>query len=381
MKWQRMAAERLQELSAQFPAVAVVGSRQVGKTTLAREVFRTAAYKDLESPLVRLRFAEDPAYELKQLGDLAILDEAQTVPDVFPALRGVIDERREDRRCHFCILGSAQPALIRRVSESLAGRVGLLELDPLTPAETGLPVAAHWLAGGFPDALRGDFRTWWEPYLDTVLQRDLAVYGYRPDAFFLRRLLAMLAAQQGGLVNCSALGNSLGVNYHAVQHGLDLLEGVFLIRRLAPFFRNIRKRLVKSQRVYIRDSGLLHHLLHISTQEGLDRHPIRGASWEGFAIEDIIRRERLARPFTRFHFWRTATGQEADLVLDRGPSRIAVEFKANSAGNLHDARKLEAILDDIGAESGWLVGLGGEPAMLTPRVRSISLDAHPGWLP
>jgi len=381
MKWHRLADHRLQELSRQFPAVAVIGARQVGKTTLVREAFPFAAYKDLESPLVRLRFAEDAAYELKQLGDLAILDEAQTVPEVFTALRGAIDDRREDRRCHFCVLGSAQPALIRGVSESLAGRVGLLELDPLTPAETGLPVATHWLAGGFPDALRGNFRAWWEPYLDTVLQRDLAVYGFRPDAFFLRRLLTMLAAQQGGLVNCSALGNSLGVNYHAVQHGLDLLEGVFLIRRLPPFFRNIRKRLVKSQRIYIRDSGLLHHLLHISSSQDLDSHPIRGASWEGFALEDIIRRERLAHPFTRFHFWRTATGEEADLILDRGSSRLAIEFKANSANNPHDARKLEATLDDIGAEAGWLVGLGGESTALTPRIQSIALDLQPDWLP
>jgi predicted AAA+ superfamily ATPase len=381
MNWKRLAEQRLRDLSIQFPAVAVVGARQVGKTTLARAAFPSAAYKDLESPLLRLRFAEDPAHELNQLHDLTILDEAQTVPEIFPALRGAIDERRGARQCHFCVLGSAQPTLIRGVSESLAGRVGLLELDPLTPAETGLPTATHWLAGGFPDALRGDFRTWWEPYLGTVLQRDLAAYGFRPDALFLRRLLTMLAAQQGGLLNLSALGNSLGVSYHTVQHGLDLLEGVFLIRRLPPFFRNIRKRLVKSPRVYLRDTGLLHHLLNIPTPQDLDNHPLRGASWEGFAIEDIIRRERLTRPFTQFYFWRTATGQEADLVLDRGNRRIAIEIKANSATNLHDARKLEALLDDIGAETGWLVGLGGESTTLTERVRSISLDLHPEWLP
>ena len=381
MNWKRMAESRLLELSAQFPAVAVVGARQVGKTTLARAAFPSAIYKDLESPLLRIRFAEDPAHELNQLGDLTILDEAQSVPEVFPALRGAIDGRRADRQCHFCVLGSSQPALVRGVSESLAGRVGLLELDPLTPAETGLPVATHWLAGGFPDALSGEFRAWWEPYLGTVLQRDLAVYGFRPDALFLRRLLTMLATQQGGLLNLSALGSSLGVSYHAVQHGLDLLEGVFLIRRLPPYFRNIRKRLVKSPRVYLRDTGLLHHLLNISDPRDLDNHPQRGASWEGFAIEDMIRRERLAHPFTQCCFWRTATGQEADLVFDRGSSRIAIEIKANSATNSHDARKLEAILDDIGADAGWLVGIGGESALLTPRIRSISLDLHPDWLP
>ena len=381
MDWKRLAEQRLRELSLQFPAVVVLGARQVGKTTLAKSSFRTAAYKDIESPLLRLRFSEDPTHELGQLGEMTILDEAQTVPALFPALRGAIDARRSDRKCHFCILGSAQPALVQAVSESLAGRIGLLELDPLTAAETGLPIATHWLAGGFPEALRGDFRSWWEPYLDTVLQRDLAAYGLRPNAIFLRRLLTMLAAQQGGLLNLSAIGNSLGVNYHTVQHGLDLLEGVFLIRRLPPYFRNIRKRLVKSPRVFIRDSGLLHHLLNISTPHDLDNHPHRGASWEGFVIEDLIRRERLARPFTQFFFWRTATGQEADLVFERGNERIVIEIKANSATNPHDAKKVEAILNDVGANQGWLVGYGGESSQLTSRVRSVSLDFTPDWLP
>ena len=381
MTWKRLAEQRLVELSKEFPAVVVVGARQVGKTTLARAAFSGAAYKDLESPLVRQRFAEDPAHELGQLGVMTILDEAQAVPELFPALRGVIDARRVDGQCHFCILGSAQPALIQAVSESLAGRIGLLELDPLMAAETGLPLATHWLAGGFPEALRGNFRNWWEPYLSSVLQRDLAAYGFRPDAVFLRRLLTMLATQQGGLLNMSALGSSLGVSHHTVEHGLNLLEGVFLIRRLPPFFRNIRKRLVKTSRVYIRDTGLLHHLLHVSTAEELDNHPGRGASWEGLVIEDIVRRELLAHPFTQISFWRTATGQEVDLVLERGTRRIAIEIKANSAGNPHDARKLEAMLDDIGASEGWLVGMGGESIQLNSRVRSVSLDQVPDWLP
>ncbi len=330
---------------------------------------------------MNLRFTEDPAHELGLLGGMTILDEAQTVPSIFSALRGAIDSLRHDRKCHFCILGSAQPALIRGVSESLAGRVGLLQLDPLTPFETGLEVSKHWLYGGFPEALRGDFRNWWEPYLSTILQRDLAAYGFRPDALFLRRLLTMLAAQQGGLLNLSALGNSLGVNYHTVQHGLDLLEGVFCIRRLPPYFCNIRKRLVKAPRVFIRDSGLLHHLLNIRTLEDLHNHPLRGSSWEGFVMEDLLRRERIAHPFTQFFFWRTSTGQEADLILDRGTEKVVVEIKANSGTNLHDARKLETVLDDTGATAGWIVGQGSEATQLSARVRSISLDLNPGWLP
>ena len=381
MNWHRLAQKRLLELSEQFPAVVLLGSRQVGKTTLVRETFSQALYRDLESPLIRMRFSEDPAHEVGQLRGMTILDEAQSVPQIFAALRGEIDARRSDRACHFCILGSAQPALVRGISESLAGRVGILNLDPLTPCETGLAVSEHWVKGGFPEALRGDFRAWWEPYLEAVLQRDLAAYGYRPDALFLRRLLTMLAAQQGGLLNLSSLGNALGVNYHAIKHGLDLLEGVFLIRRLPPYYRNIGKRLVKSPRVYLRDTGLLHHLLNIGTSGELDLHPARGASWEGFVIEDLIRREQLMRPYTQFFFWRTATGQEADLIMDRGSERIAIEVKANSGTNPHDARRLEGVLDDIGATRGYLVGMTTPSEQLAPRTVNISLDTDPCWLP
>ncbi len=381
MNWKRLAQSRLLDLSSQFPALVVLGPRQVGKTTLARATFPGAAYKDIESPMVRQRFSEDPAHEVSRLGEMAILDEAQAVPEIFAALRGEIDKRRGDGRCHFCILGSAQPDLVRGVTESLAGRVGLLNLDPLTPCETGLPFMEQWLKGGFPEALRGDFRAWWNPYLEAVIQRDLAAYGRRPDAFFLRRLLTMLASQQGGLLNLSALGNALGVNYHTIQHGLDLLEGVFLIRRLPPFFRNIGKRLVKSPRVYLRDTGLLHHLLNIGSPEELDVHPVRGMSWEGFVVEDLIRRELLHSPFTQVSFWRTAAGQEADLLFDRGNERIAMEVKTNSGTNPHDARKLEAMLDDIGAQRGFLIGMGAPSEQLTPRVSNHSPDLDPCWLP
>lgn len=191
----------------------------------------------------------------------------------------------------------------------------------------------------------------------------------------------MLAAQQGGLLNLSSLGNALGVSYHTVKHGIDLLEGVFLIRRLPPYFRNIGKRLVKSPRVYVRDTGLLHHLLHIGSLPELDVHPARGTSWEGCVIEDLIRREHLSSPHTQFSFWRTANGSEADLLMDRGNEIIALEVKANSGTNPHDARKLEAVLDDIGAARGYLLGMAAKSQQLSSRVTNISLDLTPCWLP
>jgi len=257
---------------------------------------------------------------------------------------------------------------VRGVAESLAGRVRLVELDPLTAAESasgeyGLGWHDAWVKGGLPDALRGDFRAWWEAYLRTVLERDLPQYGVRAAPLFLRRLLTMLAHLHGGLLNASQLGSSLGVSHHAVQRYLDVLEQVFLIRRLAPYFRNVGKRLTRSPKVYLRDTGLLHHLLNISNAEELFNHPSRGVSWEGFVIEDIVRRERIAHPRSQAYFWRTAAGAEVDLLLDRGNERVAIEIKAGRGDDARVVRTLREALPDIGARHGWIVdqAAGSEP--------------------
>lgn len=177
----------------------------------------------------------------------------------------------------------------------------------------------------------------------------------RADALFMRRLLTMLAHQHGGLLNASALGASLGVTHHTVARHLDVLEAIHLVRRLPPYFRNVGKRLTKSPKVYLRDSGLLHHLLNISTADELANHPSRGASWEGFVIEDILRRERVARPATQAFFWRTAAGAEVDLVLDRGVERVAVEVKAGRGDQARAVRQLREAMPDVGAARGWIV--------------------------
>lgn len=358
--YDRMLTPALQAAARTFPVVVVLGARQAGKTTVARAAFAQHRYVDLEDPRTAERFRADARFELGTAeGPGLLLDEAQAVPQVFAALRGAVDADRR-RAGRFVVLGSAQPALVRGVSESLAGRAAVLELDPLTAAEAATgpdarPWAQVWLKGGFPDALRGDFRAWWDAYLRLLLERDLPQYGIHADPLFMRRLLTMLAHQHGGLLNASALGSSLGVSHHTVLRHIDVLQSVHLVRRLPPYFRNVGKRLTKSPKIYIRDSGLLHHLLNIGSAEQMHDHPSRGASWEGFVVEDLLRRERVAHPFGQGYFWRTAAGAEIDLLLDRGHERVAVECKAGRGDQARAVRVLRDALPDVQATRAWIV--------------------------
>jgi len=377
--YERLCGPRLLELAARFPVVVIVGARQAGKTTLARAVFPGHAYVDLEDPRTAQRFRDDARFALDALPPGAILDEAQAVPEVFAALRGAVDAERR-RAGRYVVLGSAQPALVRGIAESLSGRAALVELDPLAACEaaTGeraLPWRELWLKGGFPDALRGDFREWWEAYLRTVLERDLVQYGVAADPLAMRRLLTMLAHQHGGLFNASALGASLGASYHTVQRQVDVLESVFLVRRLRPYFRNVGKRLTKAPKVFVRDTGLLHHLLNVGSLEQLDAHPSRGASWEGFVAEDLLRRERVARPASQSWFWRTQAGAEIDLLLDRGGERVAVEVKAGRGGAPRTLRTLREAMPDAGVERAWIVDEAAGAERLGPGIARIGFAA------
>ncbi len=371
--FERLASSHLAKLARRFPAVVILGARQVGKTTLARAAFPGLPYLDCEDPATGAALREEPRFVLagRERGGL-IIDEAQAVAGVFAAIRGLVDADRA-RNGRFVVLGSAQPELVRGAAESLAGRAAVIELAPLTACEaaTGEVPAdwrSLWLRGGFPDALRGDFREWWESYLRLFLERDLPRYGVTGDPILARRLLTMLAHAQGGLLNASQLGGSLGVSYHTVQRYLDAFERTFLLRRLLPYFRNVGKRLVKAPKAYLRDTGLLHHLLNISTLEQLDAHPVRGASWETFVIEDVVRREALAHPGSQPFFWRTAAGAEIDLLLERGDRRIAVEVKTARGDHPRVARGLEAALDDVAGDRGWIVDQTDGIDRLTDRV-------------
>ena len=327
---------------AETPAVALLGPRQAGKTTLALEVAKVgpAVYLDLESETDRAKLAEPELYLSQHEDKLVILDEIQRVPQLFPSLRGLIDagRRRGRGKGRFLVLGSASIELLRQSSESLAGRIRYLELAPLDAGEAGGGrLDALWLRGGFPDSLlaASDAASlrWRADFIRTYLERDIPQLGPRIPAETLRRLWTMLAHQQGGLLNAAALARALAVDGKTVASYLDLLVDLLLVRRLAPWHGSIRKRLVKSPKVYVRDSGLVHALLGIGDREALLAHPVAGGSWEGMVVESLI---AAAPDGTGTYFFRTSAGAEIDLLLKLPGRRKpwAIEIKRGLAPKL-----------------------------------------------
>jgi predicted AAA+ superfamily ATPase len=340
----------------QYPAVVLVGPRQCGKTTLAQKL--GGLYFDLEQEPERLRLDLDWD-ALEQKDDLLILDEAQTWPDIFPRLRGTIDRDRK-RMGRFLLLGSVSPSLMTQVSESLAGRLSLVELTPLLHTELRNKSQREnlWLCGGFPDGgvlERERFPRWQRDYLALLTQRDLPSWGLPTRPQTTDRLLRMLTAVHGQTWNASQIGQSLGLSYHTVNSYMDYLAGAFVIRRLPPYRPNIRKRLIKSPKVYWRDTGLLHAQLNVSDEDVLLAQPWVGASWEGFVIEQTIGMlSSVGRPFEAF-FFRTSDQHELDLVLEMGNELWALEVKLTASPGPRDMDRLDNTADMIGATRRFLV--------------------------
>ena len=367
------------ELLDSFPAVAIIGPRQVGKTTLAHEIAETrpSVYLDLESERDRVKLS-DPGYYLRQHSDkLIVLDEIHKVPEIFQEMRGVIDEnRRKGRKSgQFLILGSAAIDLLRQSGESLAGRISYCEMFPLNIREVGRSQQEQlWWRGGYPDSFlaKNDRLSdvWRRDFIRTYLERDVSEFGPRISAERLRRFWTMLAHLHGGLLNSANLARCLEVDNKTITNYLDLLVDLLLVRRLQPWHANVKKRLVKSPKVYLRDSGILHTLLQIPEFEALLGNPKLGDSWEGFVIENIVSALPVA---VQPYFYRTSAGAEIDLVLDFGQEIWAIEIKKTTAPKL--SKGFHLACEDLKPARKYVVYGGDEAFGLTKDITAIPLAA------
>ena len=367
----------VQDRLAHMPAVALLGPRQVGKTTLAQVVAaaRKSVYLDLESPIDREKLADTVSYLSLHEDELVIIDEVQRMPELFATLRGLIDQgrRRGKKSGRFLLLGSASLDLLRQ-SESLAGRIAYIELEPFDVLE--VPVQDHallWVRGGFPESFlasdAAESLRWRNAFIRTYLERDIPQFGPRIPATTLGRFWTMLAHVQGGLFNAAQLARGLAVDGTTVARYLDLMVDLMLVRRLQPLHANVGKRLVKSPRVFVRDSGIVHALLGIGDHESLLGHPVVGASWEGLVIENLL---AVAPDGAMASFYRTAAGAEIDLVLEiPGHGRWAIEIKRGLSAR--PEKGFFIACEDVKPDRSFVVNSGNERYRISEGVETIGL--------
>jgi predicted AAA+ superfamily ATPase len=360
MKLLRNLSKLLKQSLNEVPIVAILGPRQCGKTTLV-SMFEAelpgALHLDMENANDLRAMSDAPAFFKLHRGKTICIDEVQRLPNIFPAIRYEVDQFEGNGR--FIILGSASPDLIHQTSESLAGRIRYLELTPFTLEEvSSFPdyCRTHWLRGGFPRSFLADsdeasFR-WRQDFIRTFLERDIPGLGFRIPASQMNRFWTMLAHVSGAVFNKSKFGESLGISHPTVTHHLDILNDTYMIRILQPYKTNLKKRLVKSPKVLFRDAGLLHALLGIRTHQDLMSHPEYGASWEAYAIEQILSAVGVLDSWKPF-FYRSHQGEEIDLVLDNGLTRIAIECKASSSPDV--PKGLNIALQDLGVSNAWII--------------------------
>lgn len=353
--------------------VALLGPRQCGKTTLARQFVSVDSpnYFDLEDPISLARLTE-PMTALRELNGTVVIDEIQRMPELFPILRVLAD--RQPLTARYLILGSASPELQRHSSESLAGRMEIITVSGLSLTEVGCSAQnRHWLRGGFPLSYLAasdiDSHIWRKNFIQTLLERDLPQLGISIPATTLQRFWAMLAHYHGQIWNAAELARSMGVNETTVRRYLDLLEGVYMIRQLQPWHANLKKRQVKSPKIYFRDSGLLHHLLGIRTEADLMLHPKIGASWEGYVLEEIIKTQQPDEVW----FWATHAGAELDLLLILQGKRIGIEIKRMDAPQLTPSMRIA--MTDLELEKLLVIYPGEISYTLAEKIKVIPLHA------
>ncbi|MCA9490273.1 MAG: ATP-binding protein [Myxococcales bacterium] len=365
-------ARQVRELLEEFPVVGLLGPRQVGKTTLARDIAseRAAAWFDLELPRDAVRLA-DPGLALEGLEGLVVIDEVQRQPELFPLLRVLVD--RPDHDLRFLVLGSASPELLRQGSETLAGRIAFHVLDGFDLDEVP-DWRTLWGRGGFPRSfLAGSDAAslrWREAFVDTFLSRDLPALGIAVPPTTMRRFWTMLAHWHGQRWNGAELGRAFGMSDTTVRRYLDLLEAAYAVTVLQPWHENLGKRQVRAPKVYVRDSGLLHALLGVADDDDLQGRPLVGASWEGFALGQVVRRLR-ARPHECYH-WATHQGTELDLLVVRGQQRLGFEFKRTSTPQA--TRSMHIARDDLGLDRVDVVWPGAGTWPLGDRIRAVGIE-------
>lgn len=386
--YRRSLTPSIETALADYPAVALLGARQVGKTTLARQIgeAHSAVYLDIERPSDRQKLADAEGYLTQHSKSLVILDEVQHMPELFPILRSLIDEGRRQGLAvgRFLLLGSATGELLKQSGESLAGRVAYLELPPLQVLELGIEPSNEqasdqqnklWLRGGFPNSFLASSAAksldWRHNLVSNYLERELPSYGSRLPAQSLRRLWTMIAHLQGGLLDVSTLAKSLMIDTKTVHRYLDMLGDLMLLRKLAPWHSNLGKRLVRSPKLYVRDSGLLHALLGLPTQDALLAHPVVGNSWEGFVIETLL---NAAPRGSSSGFYRSSNGAEIDLLIDSpGRDLMAIEVKKSPTGK--PRRGFYSACEDLQPAHRFLVhgGADGQPYPVGDGVTAIGL--------
>ena len=388
--YQRQSQQKLIQRLQQFPAVGLLGPRQVGKTTLAfaqKALYPDALYLDLELPSAQRQMDDPEAFLMAHAQQLVILDEVQRMPELFGILRGVIDQRRRMGQAsgQFLLLGSATGVLMQQSSESLAGRVAYVELPPLLAPEifTDQPSVADlnalWVRGGFPLSwlapTDADSMTWREVFMATYLEKDIPALGPRIPATTLRRLWTMLAHHQGELLDLSKLAAALAISGQTVSRYIDLLCDLMLVRRLPAWHGNVGKRLIRSPKVYVRDSGLVHALLGLPNLDAVLGHPIAGSSWEGFVMEQLIN----AAPQAQASFYRTSNGAEVDLVLTfRNQQTWVVEIKRSSAPTV--SRGFYQAATDLDAVRKLLVAPVAQPFPLKDGIEVVDVMTAIRWV-